>query len=105
MSISQQPRACRVLVTGADGFVGRWLIRALPSRLPSGAQIFAATNSHKQPGAGIEHLSMDITNPEQVIAGVLRSQPTCVIHLAAVSALGEARKDTIRTWEVNLKGT
>lgn len=104
MTASQQPASSRVLVTGADGFVGRWLVRALRTRLPD-ARIFAASNSDQRAGGGAEALRLDVTNPNQVAATVLRAEPTCVVHLAAVSALAEARKETLRTWQVNLQGT
>lgn len=96
----------RVLVTGADGFVGRWLIPALRERLPERARVFG---SSRQPTAspvpGSEPVGLDVTDRDQVIEIVRSLRPTCVVHLAAIANVAEARRDARKTFAVNLGGT
>lgn len=96
----------RVLVTGAGGFVGTWLIKALRTRLGSTAQIFAAA-PQSDPGVreGVTCVPMDVTKPEQVASAISAIVPSSVIHLAAISFVPEARRDPRHTWEVNFGGT
>ena len=98
----------RVLVTGADGFVGRWVLRAL---LAAGHEVVAAA----QPGGGRRPLPDaerdavpwvplelgDVRSVRQVAA-----QPCeAVIHLAAVASGSDALKDPGVAWAVNAAGT
>ena len=87
----------RVLVTGAGGFVGSWLMPALASRLPDAEVATLGRTSHS---GGI-----DITDAAAVDAAVRSFGPTCLVHLAAVSSPTEAMLGSRRAWEVNLLGT
>lgn len=99
----------RVLVTGADGFVGRWLIRGLvasgvevlgavkPGLPPEGAQLF-------QEFPAVRWLPLDLGNRDAVRA-VTAEPVDAVVHLAAVSSGADARKDPTSAWEVNAVGT
>ena len=81
--------ARRVAVTGASGFVGQWLMRHLgvegASFFPSGIQ-----------GLGDVGLIREILTDQK---------PDCVVHLAAVAAPAEARRDPRGAFDVNLMGT
>lgn len=87
----------RILVTGAGGFVGSWLLPALAARLPD-AEV-RSLGRHSQPGG------VDIKDAEAVEEAVRTFDPTCVIHLAAVSSTTEAMLGARRAWDVNLTGT
>lgn len=99
---SRQP-SC-ILVTGSDGFVGRWLLKALVSRLPDGGRIVGATRTESLL-PGIETVALDITDQQRVAAVVQSVRPDCIIHLAAVTAVQESRRAPRRTWAVNVDGT
>ncbi len=81
----------RILVTGATGFVGRWLIRELEA---AGHEAVAA------PGSAV----LDITDADAV-AALVATRPNAVAHLAGVSYGPDATRDPERALAVNLGGT
>jgi GDP-4-dehydro-6-deoxy-D-mannose reductase len=87
-----------ILVTGAGGFVGRHLLSALQTAFPAARIIGTGQSSD----AGEV---LDITEREQVHAAITRLQPELCIHLAGIAAIGAARANPRRAWEVNLHGT
>ena len=99
----------KVLVTGADGFVGRHLVRRLVGAgdvvaaacRPGGNRVNWAAVA---PGGQVEVLPLEILESESV-EQVLRWGPEAVIHLAAVASTREARRDPAGAWEVNAVGT
>ncbi len=80
----------RILITGADGFVGRHLTQSLSVAYPDSA-LFTST--------------FDVSDAAEVSASVRAAQPDCCIHLAAVSNSAAAQEDHDRAWRVNLHGT
>ncbi|GGB55538.1 GDP-mannose 4,6-dehydratase [Blastomonas aquatica] len=76
----------RVLVTGADGFTGTYLVAELQSR---GCEVFA--------------LSSDITDGAAVDSEIAQAVPDRVIHLAAIAFVGSNAVDPF--YQVNQLGT
>jgi GDP-4-dehydro-6-deoxy-D-mannose reductase len=98
----------RVLVTGADGFVGRHLVERL---VDAGHQVTAACRpdgpqSWIKPGwsDAVRLVPFELTDPE-TIRGAVSPEDDAVVHLAAVSSVREAREDPGRAWVVNAAGT
>lgn len=96
------PKEHRILITGASGFVGSWLLRELRHRkqgLDSDLTVLTAGQSDQS------DWKTEITNREQVASLVRSCRPTAIIHLAAIAAPGDARKMPQRAWDVNFQGT
>ena len=100
----------KILVTGADGFVGRWMIRRL---LADGHEVFGALRpagaSHDdgltdaERGA-VRWMPLELTSAESVRM-VVDLPYDAVIHLAAVASGPEAARDPGYAWTVNAAGT
>ena len=99
----------RVLITGVAGVKGPWLALEL---LAAGSQVvgmdcqppaldsnFAATNLGDQ----IEFVQGDV-NDLPLMQSLLRDVD-CVFHLAAISLVGEARRNPLETYRSNTLGT
>jgi len=104
----------RVLVTGADGFVGRWMVRRL---VDDGRDVVAAVRPAAPAGppagpaelsvaerAAVHWLPLELADFESVrqCAG---APYDAVVHLAAVSSGVEAARDPGWAWTVNAAGT
>lgn len=100
----------KVLVTGADGFVGRWLVRRL---LADGRDVYGA--AQPEPGradagmrdderGAVHWVPLELTDAASVRRCV--DQPyDAVAHLAAVASGSDAARDPGYAWEVNAAGT
>jgi GDP-4-dehydro-6-deoxy-D-mannose reductase len=87
-----------LLVTGAGGFVGRHLAPALQAAFPAARIIGTSQDADADE-------NFDITDRSQAREIISRLQPDICFHLAGISAIGHARADPRRAWEVNLQGT
>lgn len=99
----------KILVTGADGFVGGWLVRAL---FAAGHSV-AGTGRNEgaaslvltpEEAARVDWRLFDLRDTDSVRSAV-RGEWDAVVHLAAVSSGAEARKDPGLAWDVNAAGT
>src|SRR5450755_118327 len=100
----------RALITGADGFVGQWLIREL---LEAGDIVFGGARSRRMAlhtlgeiaSARVEWRQVDLSDAESLTAAVRDARPDAVYHLAAQSSVPASIADPADTLEVNLMGT
>lgn len=101
----------RVLVTGAAGFVGQWLLPALAAE---GGELFAlATEAPPHtppyggpaPVSGVEWMLGDLRDDAYVAKVVHAARPDTVIHLAAISHVPTAAADPALAWDVNVTAT
>lgn len=91
----------RILLTGANGFVGKVLQRRL---LNSNHEVVGTVASTSAP-AECDYQVMDICDRAQVEAVIQRVKPTHLVHLAAVSNVAVSFKEPLLTWHTNVIGT
>lgn len=95
----------KVLVTGAGGFVGRWL---MPALVAAGHDVVGTTFPGEAPpdlklgaqGGSLRWIPVDLRETASVQA-LVAQPPEAVVHLAAVASGAEARRDPGLAWEVN----
>ncbi len=93
----------RVLLTGATGFVGSHLVRAL---VDAGAEVHAL---RRRPDAGLSRQGVtwhagDLLEPESLRAAAEAARPAVVFHLAAYGTT-PAERDEALTVRVNVDGS
>lgn len=96
----------RLLVTGADGFVGRWLLRA--ARAAGHDVVAAIAPESPDPatwlGESVQTVRADITDPTG-LAAIAAVRPDAIVHLAAVASGADARRDPVTAMRVNAEAT
>ncbi len=90
----------KVLVTGSEGFVGRYLVEELLER----NFIVEGTYFDPKPQYKIKTYFMDIRKKEE-IENILNNDYDIIFHLAAQSSGAIAYKEVSLTYEINTNGT
>lgn len=99
----------RALITGASGFVGQWLCRAL---LAEGWDVVGAgvgtqpsdrilTNDERR---AVRWMLADIRNQDDVARAFATTRPDAVFHLAGVTFVPDAQGDPMLAHEINVLG-
>ena len=91
----------RIIVTGANGFVGPRLIERLAEAFPQAELIGIYFGGAPMPG-GVE---LDIRDADAVDQAIAQISPDAVVHLAAISQVQEAQLAPAATFAVNFGGT
>lgn len=96
-----------VIVTGADGFVGRSLVAALAPRLAPDAALRLLVLQDGSAPEGAKRVKVDLRDAKQIDALVREASPDLIVHLAAQSSVAQAigPRGTAETWAVNLGGS
>ena len=90
----------RILITGARGFIGKYLVAEL---LRQGAHITGLTVEGGSGSGQVSWVKGDITNPA-TIKGICEDIDV-IFHLAAISNVDASIRDPIRTISTNTFGT
>ena len=96
-----------VLVTGANGFVGGWVIGALLAAghtvIAAGGPEVAGPRGDQPRRDGVRWIGLDLLSEASIRAAA--AEPVdAVIHLAALASGAEALKNPGLTWDVNAAG-
>lgn len=90
----------RIVVTGAGGFVGGYVLAAFDEDVSAGSvELIPLT------ATGEDGRALDITDHAAVEDMIEALQPFALIHLAAIAAPADARRDPGHAWRVNVDGT
>lgn len=94
----------RILITGANGFVGQILCKALQQ---NGHHVIALVGnaSSSQPKHADQCLRCDIRDGQALDQAIAQAKPTHVVHLAAVTHVPTSFKEPLLTWETNVIGS
>ena len=98
----------KVLVTGANGFIGAWLCKALLKKEAEVIGIVREKNNlFKEHGVEgiVKEIEADITDARKVDEIFEQENPASCFHLAAKSSTRQAAQDLRQTFEVNVLGT
>jgi CDP-glucose 4,6-dehydratase len=99
-----------VLVTGADGLLGAWLVQAL---LEGGAHVVAVRRDEPAVSAlslmgladRVDTVRGDICSDGLVARALAEYEVDSVFHLAAQTLVGTANRSPLSTFETNIRGT
>ena len=95
----------RVLVTGALGFVGPYLVEALRRSYENNIEIIATAKKAGQHAMLGPVRAIDVTDRTAVEDAIVGSNPTHVMHLAGIAAPTAVNADPDEAWRVHLQGT
>lgn len=91
----------RIVITGCNGFVGRYLLE----QLPRSAELYPCYFLRQPAEKKHKWYKLDVTDSSQVLQLCQQIKPTHVIHLAALSHVATAWQSSQTTWQVNAIGT
>ena len=97
MAFHSNSSSGRVLVTGANGFTGKYVIQELTE---AGYEVIGFVHAVI---ASPNEIQVDLTVIEQVRAAILQAKPDYVIHLGAISSVQHEAIDEF--YKVNVIGT
>jgi GDP-4-dehydro-6-deoxy-D-mannose reductase len=94
----------RVLVTGAHGFVGRHLGKALRQTFGDALVVCATSRTAAEDLVFGPIRALDVTDADAVDQLVKSFQPSHVVHLAGIASVQAASANPTAAWQVHLSG-
>jgi len=96
----------KVLVTGANGFLGYYLVRQL---LEKGFQVMATGKGECRlpwkEKTGFSYRVLDFTSSAEVKDALQSFQPDVIIHNGAITKADDCEQDKPKAWQTNVEGT
>jgi GDP-4-dehydro-6-deoxy-D-mannose reductase len=90
------------IITGSNGFVGKWLADLLQA---SGYHIFGIDNAETSRNPSIEYAKVNILEKDKLCNLFASVKPEMIFHLAGVSYLPDADKSPLSSIEINVLGS
>ncbi|MEN9309621.1 MAG: hypothetical protein RL173_3553 [Fibrobacterota bacterium] len=92
-----------VLVTGANGFVGTWLLKTL---VAAGIPTWAAVRRMGSTSIdGVSEVVFDLEDPSSMYAALDKSRPAGIVHLAGMASPHISNQRPEAVYNVNFLGT
>ena len=96
----------KILVTGVNGFAGRYLVDAAHEREHGVIGSGLEAKADKSVASGLEgYLATDITQRDQVEKLLGETSPDAILHLAGQSSGARSFQDPVNAYEANASGT
>lgn len=93
----------RILITGANGFVGQILCKILHQ---AGQHVIALTGaSSAAPHYAQQTVTCDIRDAAAMEQAIAEVKPTHIVHLAAITNVPLSFKEPVLTWQTNVIGS
>lgn len=92
----------RLLVTGASGYLGGYLLRELGSRSNT---VIAWGGARAGEVQGFQLTPIDLTDPNEIVAAFRHARPDAVIHAGAMANVADCFRQPERANQVNVGGT
>jgi GDP-4-dehydro-6-deoxy-D-mannose reductase len=89
----------RALVTGASGFVGRYLVAALRRQ---GNEVLACGGPHDD---GSDFFPIDLADADSLRAALEAARPNVIFHLAAQTFVPDSLRSPIESYQTNALGS
>ena len=89
-------------ITGASGQLGSVLVRQLAA---AGEAVVALSHSRSDPICGVRARPVDVTDFSATGRILEQVRPSIIVHLAAVTGVGQAVQDPQRAQQVNVDAT
>lgn len=95
----------RVLITGANGFVGKYLSKYL---LQNNYEVWGTTresNLTVLPQEGINFITLDLSDEEAIVESLNRIKPKYIFHIAGQSSVRISWDQKVNTFNANVNNT
>lgn len=97
-------RSHRVLVTGAAGFVGRYAMAALRSKLCGDSALLGIGRTANPSHAEADFQVIDLSDKSALRTCIADFAPTHILHLAAQASVKQGGYAVAETWQANVGG-
>lgn len=89
----------RILITGASGLLGKYLLQKIPENM----QIFAITHKNKLTRniKNIKFITVDLTIYNELKSLIYKLKPEIIIHAAGISDVDFCQFHKRRAWKIN----
>ena len=95
----------KILVTGANGFVGQELVQVLAQRGHTVIATGKGPTRLPEEIKGVRYFAADITHPFELQAIIEAEQPAAIIHCAAMSQVDECEQKQKEAHNINVEAT